>query len=84
MCAIAHGWSGKGLKYHPLPYLYTRALVFMLYPEFAEDPRNIRFGLSTDGMNPFSEMSSSHSTWPVTILKNLGQLVFLYHDMMED
>ena len=54
------------------------------YPEFVEDPRNIRFGLSTDGMNPFSEMSSSHSTWPVTILKNLGQLVFLYHDMMED
>jgi Transposase family tnp2/Domain of unknown function (DUF4218)/Domain of unknown function (DUF4216) len=37
------------------------------YPEFAEDARNIRFGLSTDGMNPFSEMSSSHSTWPVTL-----------------
>ncbi|WVZ81326.1 hypothetical protein U9M48_028716 [Paspalum notatum var. saurae] len=32
------------------------------YPEFAEDARNIRFGLNTDGMNPFSEMSSSHST----------------------
>ena len=37
------------------------------YPEFVEDPRNIRFGLSTDGMNPFSEMSSSHSTCPVTL-----------------
>jgi hypothetical protein len=37
------------------------------YPEFANDPRNVRFGLSTDGMNPFSEMSSSHSTWPVTL-----------------
>ena len=37
------------------------------YPDFAEDARNIRFGLSTDGMNPFSEMSSSHSTWPVTL-----------------
>ncbi|WVZ53751.1 hypothetical protein U9M48_004652, partial [Paspalum notatum var. saurae] len=28
-----------------------------------KDARNIRFALSTDGMNPFSEMSSSHSTW---------------------
>ncbi|WVZ85320.1 hypothetical protein U9M48_032263 [Paspalum notatum var. saurae] len=37
------------------------------YPEFAEDARNISFGLSTDGMNPFSEMSSSHSTWPATL-----------------
>ncbi|WVZ90291.1 hypothetical protein U9M48_036601 [Paspalum notatum var. saurae] len=36
------------------------------YPDFAKDARNIRFGLSTDGMNPFNEMSS-HSTWPVTL-----------------
>ncbi|WVZ91082.1 hypothetical protein U9M48_037300 [Paspalum notatum var. saurae] len=38
-----------------------------MYSQFVEDARNIRFGLSTDGMNPFSEMSSSHSTWPVTL-----------------
>ena len=37
------------------------------YPEFDLDARNIRFGLSTDGMNPFGEMSSGHSTWPVTL-----------------
>ncbi|WVZ93001.1 hypothetical protein U9M48_039024 [Paspalum notatum var. saurae] len=36
------------------------------YPESVEDARNIRLGLSTDGMNHFSEMSSSHSTWPMT------------------
>ncbi|WVZ70492.1 hypothetical protein U9M48_019154 [Paspalum notatum var. saurae] len=35
------------------------------YPDFAEDARNIRFGLSTDGINPFSEMSSSHNTCPL-------------------
>ena len=29
---------------------------------FAEDVRNIKFGLSTDGMNPFGNMSNSHST----------------------
>jgi hypothetical protein len=31
------------------------------YPEFASDPRNIRFGLSSDGFNPFGNMSSTHS-----------------------
>ena len=38
------------------------------YLEFELDARNIRIGLSTNGMNPFSEMSSSHSTWPVTLV----------------
>jgi hypothetical protein len=37
------------------------------FPDFADDARNLRFGLSTDGFNPFGEQSSSHSTWPVTL-----------------
>jgi hypothetical protein len=37
------------------------------FPEFGKEPRNIRFALSTDGMNPFGELSSSHSTWPVIL-----------------
>ena len=37
------------------------------FPEFEGDPRNIRFGLSTDGFNPFGEFSSRHSTWPMTL-----------------
>jgi hypothetical protein len=37
------------------------------FPNFAQDARNLRFGLSTDGMNPFGEQSCSHSTWPVTL-----------------
>ena len=32
------------------------------YPEFGKDPRNIRLTLSTDGMNCFSEHSSSYSS----------------------
>jgi len=44
------------------------------FPEFAKDARNLRFALSTDGMNPFGEQSSSHSTWPVTLcIYNLPQ-----------
>ena len=37
------------------------------FPRFADDARNLRFGLSTDGFNPFGEQSSRHSTWPVTL-----------------
>jgi hypothetical protein len=37
------------------------------FKDFRKDARNIRFGLSTDGMNPFGEMSSGHSTWPITM-----------------
>ena len=29
--------------------------------------RNISFALSTDGMNAFGDLSSSHSTWPVIL-----------------
>ena len=35
------------------------------HPEFRDKKRNVRFTLSTDGMNPFGERSSMHSTWPV-------------------
>ncbi|KAL4563368.1 hypothetical protein LXL04_027409 [Taraxacum kok-saghyz] len=37
------------------------------YPEFGNEMRNIRFGLSSDGINPFGNMSSRHSTWPVLL-----------------
>ena len=37
------------------------------FPEFGKEPRNIRLALSTDGMNPFSTLSSQHSTWPVLL-----------------
>jgi hypothetical protein len=29
---------------------------------FSNDPRNIKFGLSTDEMNPFREMRNQHNT----------------------
>ncbi|KAL5537565.1 hypothetical protein UlMin_043586 [Ulmus minor] len=39
-----------------------------LYPEFSRDAKNLRLGLSTDGMNPHGLQSSSHSTWPVLLV----------------
>ena len=52
---------------HPADSMQWRN-VDRLYPEHLEDMRNIRFGLSTDGMNPFGDMSSRHSTWPVLLV----------------
>ena len=37
------------------------------WPDFADDPRNLWLGLSTDDMNPFGEQRCSHITWPVTL-----------------
>jgi hypothetical protein len=37
------------------------------HKEFNADPRNMRFGMSTDGMNPLNERSSDHSTWTVIL-----------------
>ena len=37
------------------------------HKEFSDDPRNVRFGLSTDGMNPFNDRMSDHSAWPVIL-----------------
>jgi hypothetical protein len=34
----------------------------LMYPEFAKETRNVRFALGTDGMNPFGEKRSVHST----------------------
>jgi hypothetical protein len=38
------------------------------YPKFAEDARNVRLGLASDGFNPYRNMSSKHSTWPVMLI----------------
>ncbi|XP_021829510.1 uncharacterized protein LOC110769780 [Prunus avium] len=38
------------------------------WPSFGLDPRNIRFGLCTDGFNPFQDLSSKYSCWPVVLV----------------
>ncbi|XP_021301271.1 uncharacterized protein LOC110429536 [Sorghum bicolor] len=38
------------------------------WPDFAQDARNLRLGLATDGFNPFNNMSSSYSMWPVFVI----------------
>jgi hypothetical protein len=38
------------------------------YLEFLVESRNIKFTLSTDGMNPFGENRTVHNTWPVILV----------------
>jgi hypothetical protein len=37
------------------------------FPRFGNEARNVRFTLSTNGMNPFGDLSSSHNTWLVIL-----------------
>ena len=37
-------------------------------PKFANDPRSVRLGLSTDGFTPFNTSASPYSCWPVFIV----------------
>jgi hypothetical protein len=41
---------------------------YLQYLEFTTESRYIRFALSTDGMNPFDENRTVHSTWPVILV----------------
>ncbi|XP_061993493.1 uncharacterized protein LOC133711378 [Rosa rugosa] len=45
----------------------TWKLVDQKWPEFGNDPRNLRLALSSDGFNPHSSLSSRYSCWPVIL-----------------
>ncbi|XP_073269941.1 uncharacterized protein [Primulina huaijiensis] len=38
------------------------------WPAFASDPRNLSLGLATDRFNPFGDLSSRYSCWPVILV----------------
>ena len=38
------------------------------FPDFATNLENLRFRLSLDGVNPFKQSSTVHSTWPILML----------------
>lgn len=39
-----------------------------MYPNFAANPQNVRLGLTTDGFNPFDNMSKPYSMWHVVVV----------------
>ena len=52
---------------HPAVGSDWRSIDFMFKKNFGYGARNIMFGLSTDGMNPFDMVRTNHSSWPMMI-----------------
>ena len=51
----------NGLLRHPVDSLAWK-MFDKKFSCFVNDPRNVRFGLASDGLNPFKTMSTSYST----------------------
>jgi hypothetical protein len=41
-----------------------------IWPNFKDEPRNLRLSLAADGVNPFGELISTYSVWPVFVINN--------------
>ena len=37
--------------------------------DFSNDPHNVRLALTVDGFNPFGSLSSTHSVWPLVLVR---------------
>ena len=61
--ASGDGIMGGAVDSHQWKYVNWRC-----NEEFASEHRNLRLGLATDGVNPFSIKRSTWSTWPVLIM----------------
>ena len=59
--------SKDGTMRHPVDSR-TWAHVNAKWPQFATDPRNLRLGICTDGMNLFAIQNTKYSTWPVFLV----------------
>ena len=57
---------GDNLMRHPIDSSMWKA-ANLQYPEFSQESRNVRLGISTDGFNPFGNLSTNHSIWPVFV-----------------
>ena len=40
----------------------------VLYLDFSKEARNLRLGLASDEMNPYGNLSTQHSSWPVLLV----------------
>jgi hypothetical protein len=63
----AEGRTRDAVLRHPADSKAWRS-VDNVHTEFMADSRNVRLGLTADRFNPFGNMSTSHSTWPVLLV----------------
>ena len=65
--ASAERIKGNGKLRHPSDANQWKRFDAKYAKVFGDEARNVRFALSTDGMNPFGDLSNSHSTWSVIL-----------------
>ena len=63
----AKGRVNDGLLRHPTDSEAWKSLDFE-YIEFSSEPHNVGLGLAADGFNPYGNISSTHSTWPIILI----------------
>jgi len=63
----AVGRINDGLLRHPTDSPQWKT-IDNLFPEFGAKPRNLRLGLASDDMNPFGNLTTTHSSWPVLLM----------------
>ena len=40
------------------------------WADFKDEPRNVRLSLAADDVNPFRELRSIYSVWPIFVINN--------------
>jgi len=59
--------SHNGLMRHPKDFEAWKAFD-LLHQEFANNPRNVRLSLASDGFSPSGTMSTCYGIWPVVFI----------------
>ena len=62
--------SGYGVLRIPADGSTFREIEEKYNLDFKNEPRNVRLSLATDGVNPFGELRSTYSVWPIFVINN--------------
>jgi hypothetical protein len=60
--------GGDGLVKHPCDSKAWKHFHSSVDQTFGNDVRNVHFALAADGVNPFKQIRSTWSTWPIMLL----------------
>ncbi len=66
-------WHKKGVRYKPDMMVHPADGEAWKhfddqYPEKAQEARNVRVALATDGFNPYGMMAAPYTCWPIFVI----------------
>ena len=65
----AHNRSGDGVLRMPADGSAFRE-IDEKWADFKDEPRNVRLSLAANNFNPFGELRSIYSVWPIFVINN--------------